>query len=165
MAETESSKVSRLFELTDQLLQTELSPVQRNLAISIRETAASLSLPLSDQQPVKEEVAPSVGPSRLDRATLRETSMNDPEFEAELVISFLAETAGMLRKMAGSPPDEIRKLAHSVNGSSSTLGVFALAQLAARLEFVSVEGQASLIEELEREFQAVKVELEQGRLG
>ena len=89
--------------------------------------------------------------------------MNDPEFEAELVISFLAETEGMLGKMAVSPPDEIRKLAHSVNGSSSTLGVFALAQLAARLEFVSVEGQASLLKDLEQEFLAVKFELGQDK--
>jgi CheY-like chemotaxis protein/HPt (histidine-containing phosphotransfer) domain-containing protein len=114
--------------------------------------------------PVSQPLAPppsASGAVRLDRSTLRETAMNDPEFEAELVTSFLAETAGMLRKMAGSPPDEIRKLAHSVNGSSSTLGVFALAQLAARLEFVSVDGQPSLMKELEQEFLAVKSELGQ----
>lgn len=103
------------------------------------------------------------GPARINRAILRETAMNDPEFEAELVTSFLAETDGMLGKMVGNSPEEIRKLAHSVNGSSSTLGFLALAELASRLELVGFDGQPSLIRELEQEFLWVKSILEQDR--
>jgi CheY-like chemotaxis protein/HPt (histidine-containing phosphotransfer) domain-containing protein len=106
---------------------------------------------------------PPPRPRRVNRETLRETSMNDPEFEAELVTSFLAETDGMLRMMAVSPPDEIRKLAHSVNGSASTLGFFGLAELASRLEIESEAGQHSLIQQLEQEFLDVKLELEEDK--
>lgn len=99
-------------------------------------------------------------PPSVDRETLRRAGMNDPEFEAELLESFLAETEGMLSKMPGCPPDEIRSLAHSLKGTAAMLGAFALAELASRLENEGDASQPSLIQDVEQEFRNVKSELQ-----
>ena len=98
-------------------------------------------------------------PPSVDLETLRRAGMSDPEFEAELVASFLVESEGILGKMPGCLPGEVRKLAHSLKGSAAMLGAFALAELASRLENESDASQPSLIHDVEQEFRNVKSEL------
>jgi DNA-binding response OmpR family regulator len=100
--------------------------------------------PGGGRQPAVSESRPSV-----DLEVLRRSSMNDLEFERELIEVFLQEAKFQLETLGrdGNP-----KSAHNLKGSAKVVGAIALAELLTRLE----RGfEPAVFEETERELERV----------
>ena len=90
----------------------------------------------------------------LDRGFLRTMCGDDPEFEREIVAEFM----GLAEQMLAEISDAIRsgdakrlfEAAHSLKGSSRSLGAAPLGELCERLESAGREGRTVGPEALER---------------
>ena len=108
--------------------------------------------------------------SALDKAALgelRESVGDDPEFLAELVDEFVADTPGQLESLraAASAGDatSARRAAHTLKGNSRTFGAGDLASLCheaeAAAEAGNLDGVLSRVDEIDREWARVCLEL------
>jgi two-component system sensor histidine kinase/response regulator len=106
----------------------------------------------------------------IDRAALDElleTTGNDPHFLAELIDTYLADSAALLgtmrRALTDAQNDELRRAAHSMKSNSASFGAQALATLCQQLEHQArdgvLEGAAERLERIDAAFVEVEREL------
>lgn len=92
----------------------------------------------------------------------------ESEFET-LINTFVADSSAKIGELAAAisnrDTDSLRKIAHSLKGSSSNICAGELTELARQLEFLgkseTVEGADAVLEKLKAEFAAVKAVLQQ----
>ena len=77
-------------------------------------------------------------PEEFDFARLAEISGGDAEFEREIAGEYINQAWTLLEEIARTPaardPDARRRAAHTLKGSSRTIGALTVAVLAAQLE-------------------------------
>jgi HPt (histidine-containing phosphotransfer) domain-containing protein len=76
-------------------------------------------------------LAPDDGP--LDLKHLQRMTLGDDSLEREVLAMFSAQTARLIASLAALPADAAA-LAHTLKGSASAVGAFAVAEAAAGLE-------------------------------
>ena len=76
-------------------------------------------------------LAPDDGP--IDFEHLSRITLGDPALECEVLEMFVAQSAKLLDRIAGLPP-EAGNLTHTLKGSARAIGAFAVAEAASRLE-------------------------------
>ncbi len=105
---------------------------------------------------------PALDPAAL--AGLRQLQEEgEPDIVQELAAAFMFETPLLLealrRAVAEGQPDQLKRAAHNLKGSSHNLGARGMAALSAELELLgrheTVEGAAEVITRLEQEYQRV----------
>ena len=120
----------------------------------------------------QEEATPVLNPAVL--AELRQLQgEGEPDIVQELAQAFQYETPPLLQALhqavAGGQPEQLKRAAHNLKGSSNNLGARTMATLAADLEALgkneTVEGAAELITRLEHEYQRVCLALTSERVG
>jgi signal transduction histidine kinase/CheY-like chemotaxis protein/HPt (histidine-containing phosphotransfer) domain-containing protein len=96
-------------------------------------------------------------------------SVTQPEFLAELLGVFTRETGSALRVLReaarGGDRESLHRIAHRLRGSCATLGARRMMSLCDRLEALRLDEMAAaapLIDEIEHEFDAVRLELTPG---
>src|SRR6476469_3272922 len=82
-------------------------------------------------------LAPDDGP--IDFEHLSRMTLADPGLEQEVLAMFVAQSAKLVSTLATMPSDA-SALAHTLKGSARAIGVFAVAEAAARLEAAIVRG-------------------------
>lgn len=113
-----------------------------------------------------------VAPAVLDRSALDqilEDTGGDPEFIIELIRDYLDNTRTVLVDLAeacaSDDPARARRAAHTIKGTSASMGAQALSALAAEAEAQCQAGNVRDVErslpELEDAFQSVALELKQ----
>jgi CheY-like chemotaxis protein/HPt (histidine-containing phosphotransfer) domain-containing protein len=110
--------------------------------------------------------APS-GP--VDMQRIEELTDGDPEFELDLIQSFLADIRHRLTELESALRDrnaeEVKRQTHTIKGSSANAGAQGLQEIARRMELIDAEevpGMASeLLEDLKSEFRRVDDYLQQ----
>jgi HPt (histidine-containing phosphotransfer) domain-containing protein len=86
-------------------------------------------------------LVPDDGP--LDLSHLQRMTLGDAGLEREVLAMFSAQTARLIVSLAALPADA-GALAHTLKGSASAIGAFAVAEAAARLEAsIAVGGDPS----------------------
>jgi CheY-like chemotaxis protein/HPt (histidine-containing phosphotransfer) domain-containing protein len=109
-----------------------------------------------------EEATPALDPTLL--AELRQfQGEGEPDIVQELAEAFQLETPPLLdtlrQAVADGRPEQLRRAAHNLKGSSNNLGAQVLAMLSAELEVIgkngTVEGAAELVTRLEQEYRRV----------
>jgi HPt (histidine-containing phosphotransfer) domain-containing protein len=110
----------------------------------------------------QEEATPA-----LDLAVLSELRQlqgeGEPDIVLELAEAFQFETPPLLETLrqavAEGQPEQLKRAAHNLKGSSNNLGARTMAALSAELEIIgkngTVEGAAELVSRLEQEYQRV----------
>lgn len=91
----------------------------------------------------------------------------ESEFET-LINTFVMDSTSKMGELAeaiaANDADALRKVAHSLKGSSSNICAGALSEFARQLEFMGKEGStagaAAILEQLKKEFENVKAVLE-----
>ena len=83
-------------------------------------------------------LVPDDGP--IDFGHLSRMTLGDPGLEREVLTMFVAQSSGLLDRLAALPP-EAGNLAHTLTGSARAIGAFAVAEAAARLEAALGEGR------------------------
>jgi PAS domain S-box-containing protein len=125
-----------------------LSPVQ----------TAPLTLEAEEQA----DLSPALDPTAL--AELRQfQGAGEPDIVQELAEAFQFETPPLLETLrqavAQEQPEQLKRAAHNLKGSSNNLGARTMAALSAELEAIgkngTVEGAAGLVTRLEQEYQRV----------
>jgi PAS domain S-box-containing protein len=125
-----------------------LSPVQ----------TAPLTLEAEEQA----DLSPALDPTALDE--LRQfQGEGEPDIVQELAEAFQFETPPLLETLrqavAQEQPEQLKRAAHNLKGSSNNLGARTMAALSAELETIgkngTVEGAAGLVTRLEQEYQRV----------
>jgi HPt (histidine-containing phosphotransfer) domain-containing protein len=105
---------------------------------------------------------PALDPTVL--AELRQfQAEGEPDIVQELAEAFQFETPPLLEALRVAvlegQPEQLRRAAHNLKGSSNNLGAHTLAALSAELETLgkngTVEGATGLLTRLEREYQRV----------
>ena len=76
-------------------------------------------------------LVPDDGP--IDFEHLSRMTLGDPALEYEVLTMFVAQSAKLVERIAGLPP-EAGGLAHTLKGSARAIGAFAVAEAASRLE-------------------------------
>jgi signal transduction histidine kinase/HPt (histidine-containing phosphotransfer) domain-containing protein len=110
----------------------------------------------------KVETPAAEAPVEMDR--LNDLTDNNPDSLRELVELYFKQTTGQLAEIQAAlrtgNANEVRRVAHSCAGASSTLGMMRLGQLMRDLEKAGAAGAltnaAQICEDVAREFQAVK---------
>jgi HPt (histidine-containing phosphotransfer) domain-containing protein len=100
-------------------------------------------------------------------ADLLETIGDDPEFMAELVDTYLADSPGLFAELraglASGDATAVRRAAHTLKSTSASFGATRLAALGREMEAAADTGDlaavASRVETAETEFEAVAVAL------
>jgi HPt (histidine-containing phosphotransfer) domain-containing protein len=82
-------------------------------------------------------LAPDDGP--IDFEHLSRMTLGDAGLEQEVLAMFVAQSAKLVSTLATMPSDA-SALAHTLKGSARAIGVFAVAEAAARLEAAIVRG-------------------------
>ena len=117
-----------------------------------------------------EESTPALDPAVL--AELRQfQGEGKPDIVLELVEAFQFETPPLLEALrqavAEGQPEQLKRAAHNLKGSSNTLGARTMAALSTELETIgkhgTVEKAAELVTRLEREYQRVCLALARRR--
>jgi CheY-like chemotaxis protein len=135
-----------------QRLSTPLEPLQK--------LAGTTPPAIEDGQPG--EVSAPLDPTVL--AELRQIQGDgEPDIVQELAEAFQYETPSLLNKLRQAvieeQPEQLRRAAHNLKGSSNNLGARAMAKIAAELETLGKQGTvdraAALIARLEHEYQRV----------
>ena len=84
----------------------------------------------------------------FDPAQLKEISGGDTEFEREIASEYLDQAQGLLAAIApaleGGDTAEIGRIAHTLKGSSRTIGAEAVAAISAELERIAASGDLAL---------------------
>jgi PAS domain S-box-containing protein len=110
----------------------------------------------------RQEEAPALDPAVL--AELRQLQgEGEPDIVQELAEAFQFETPPLLEALheavAKEQPEQLRRTAHNLKGSSNNLGARGMAALSAELETLgkngTIEGAAELVARLENEYQRV----------
>jgi HPt (histidine-containing phosphotransfer) domain-containing protein len=113
----------------------------------------------------------------LDPAVLAELRQfqgeGEPDIVQELAQAFQFETPPLLealrKAVAEGKPEQLKRAAHNLKGSSHNLGARTMASLSAELEALgkngTVEGAAELSTRLEQEYQRVCLALASERAG
>jgi HPt (histidine-containing phosphotransfer) domain-containing protein len=87
--------------------------------------------------------------SSIDRAYLSEISGADPEFETELLQVYIATAPDLVeqlrRAVAAQDMDKAHTTAHTLKGSSRSIGASGFADLCQRLELAAREQNAATI--------------------
>ncbi len=107
-------------------------------------------------------IDPETVPVDMDR--LLEFTDGSPENLQELVTLFLTQTSGQLaelqRAVTGEAAAEVRRLAHSCAGASSTCGMRGLSSMLRELERQGMEGKltnaAQICQDAHREFESIR---------
>jgi len=143
--------------------------VERWGAVAVQDTPAGGTPPPAQEAATAK--AESAGPapkleeeSPVDTERLLEFTDGSPENLRELVELYLSQTAGQLEQLeaavAANTPAEVRRVAHSCAGASSTCGMRRLAPLLRQLERMGLEGQlanaAELCRQASREFELIR---------
>jgi CheY-like chemotaxis protein/HPt (histidine-containing phosphotransfer) domain-containing protein len=136
--------------------------------------AAARTLPVhlsAADASAKPQASPSTAPSSeapVEMERLRELTDGNPDNLRELITLYLDQTSGQLPQLqaavkAGQAP-EVRRLAHSCAGASSTCGMRRLAPMLLQLEHQSAEGNlegaAELADQITAEFLCIRHFLE-----
>jgi HPt (histidine-containing phosphotransfer) domain-containing protein len=113
----------------------------------------------------------------LDPAVLSELRQlqgeGEPDIVQELAQAFQFETPPLLQAVreavADGQPEQLKRAAHNLKGSSNNLGARIMASLSAELEALgkngTVEGAAELSTRLEQEYRRVCLALASERVG
>jgi len=118
--------------------------------------------PLTLEAEEQAELAPALDPTVL--AELRQfQGEGELDIVQELAEAFQSETPPLLETLrqavAEGQPEQLRRAAHNLKGSSNNLGARTMAALSAELETLgkngTVEGAAELVTRLEQEYQRV----------
>jgi HPt (histidine-containing phosphotransfer) domain-containing protein len=118
--------------------------------------------PLSLESEKQAEPGPALDPTVL--AELRQfQAEGEPDIVQELAEAFQFETPPLLEALykaaTEGQPEQLKRAAHNLKGSSNNLGARTLAALSAELEALgkqgTVEGAVELITRLEQEYQRV----------
>ena len=117
--------------------------------------------------PTADEGRPEESTPALDLAVLAEWRQfqgeGEPDIGLELIEAFQFETPPLLETLrqtvAEGQPEQLRRAAHNLKGSSHNLGARTMAALSAELETLgkngTVAGAAELVTRLEQEYQHV----------
>jgi PAS domain S-box-containing protein len=128
--------------------------------------------PLSLESEKQAEPGPALDPTVL--AELRQfQAEGEPDIVQELAEAFQFETPPLLEALykaaTEGQPEQLKRAAHNLKGSSNNLGARTLAALSAELEALgkqgTVEGAVELITRLEQEYQRVCLSLSSERVG
>jgi CheY-like chemotaxis protein len=123
-------------------------------------------LPPVQTAPLEAEKQAEVGPA-LDPTVLAELRQfqgeGEPDIVWELAEAFAFETPALLetlrQAMASGQPEQLKRAAHNLKGSSNNLGARTMAALSAELEIIgkngTVERAEELVTRLEQEYQRV----------
>jgi len=118
--------------------------------------------PLTLEAEEQAELGPALDPTVL--AELRQVQgAGEPDIVQELAEAFQFETPPLLEALrqavAEGQPEQLKRAAHNLKGSSHNLGARTMAALSAELETIgksgTVEGVAELVTRLEQEYQRV----------
>jgi CheY-like chemotaxis protein/HPt (histidine-containing phosphotransfer) domain-containing protein len=96
----------------------------------------------------------------VDMKRIQELTEGDPEFELDLIQSFLSDIRDRLTELESALRDknseEVKRQTHTIKGSSANAGAIGLQEIARRMELIDaaeVPGMASkLLEDLKSEF-------------
>lgn len=118
--------------------------------IHVEPLQKALNAYLSENPPVRHKSkeknnamsAPNDGPVNLDR--LSEVTMGDPDLEAELIVTFLADTSQRISELAqlieAGDVASLGRTAHAIKGSAANMGATALQEIANKLEHIGKSG-------------------------
>jgi CheY-like chemotaxis protein len=118
--------------------------------------------PLTLEAEKQADLSPALDPAVL--AELRQfQTEGEPDIVQELAEAFQFETPPLLQTLrqavAEGQPEQLKRAAHNLKGSSQNLGARTMAALSAELETIAkngtLEGARELITHLEREYQRV----------
>jgi HPt (histidine-containing phosphotransfer) domain-containing protein len=107
-------------------------------------------------------MSPTIDRSALE--SILDATGGDPEFLAEMIDEFLADSpqllAAMRAALASGNAAELRRAAHSLKSNSSNFGAHALAELCRELEergkAGALDGASELFSQIEAEYQLVE---------
>jgi HPt (histidine-containing phosphotransfer) domain-containing protein len=120
------------------------------------ENPASLGGSLSKEGPSQER------PVEIEQ--IREVADGDPEFERELIETFLTDSEEQIQSLEVAlrekDADEIRVRAHTIKGSSANAGAKRLQEVACEMERI---GSSNELEEAEAVFSLLRAAFEQAR--
>src|SRR5207248_9422499 len=128
--------------------------------------------PLTLESEKQAELGPALDPTVL--AELRQfQAEGEPDIVQELAEAFQFETPPLLealrKAVAEGQPEQLKRAAHNLKGSSHNLGARTLAALGAELDTLgkngTVEGAAELSTHLEQEYRRVCLALATERVG
>jgi PAS domain S-box-containing protein len=125
------------------------------------EEPGEIALPTGDAES-EVQAAPALDPAVLSQ--LRQfTGEGEPDIVQELAEAFQFETPPLLEELhqaiVEGQPEQLKRVAHNLKGSSNNLGARTMAALSAELEAIgkngTVERAAELVTHLEQEYQRV----------
>lgn len=96
-------------------------------------TMAAADNSIAFGRPGGESCSPSAS-RPVDLAHLARQTMGDRQLEQDVLSLFVQQMSGMRERIAGADEAERRMLAHALKGSARSIGAFAVADCAAKIE-------------------------------
>jgi PAS domain S-box-containing protein len=156
------TKPIQITALQEALERAGLWVKRHTAALELPQKLPEVAAPTADNGRQQEQPAPALDPMVL--AELRQLQgEGEPDIMQELAEAFQCETPPLLEVLheaiAKEQPEQLRRAAHNLKGSSQNLGAQTMAALSAELETIgkhgTVERTAEVLTRLEHEYQRV----------
>ncbi len=148
--------------LQEALERSGLWAKRRTAPLQTTRKLPEVATPTTGYAQQQEEAAPALDPTVLSELRQFQTE-GEPDIVQELAEAFQLETPSLLealhKAVSQEQPEQLRRVAHNLKGSSYNLGAHTMAEFSAELETLgknrTVEGATELVTRLEQEYQRV----------